>query len=66
MRKLWSFIAILAVFGMLIIALPQLPSISFTRADGLFSVFWLVLAGCVMAGQSQELRRKRKKRSAKL
>ena len=66
LRKVWSFVAILAVLGMLFIALPHLPSMSFTTWDGVFSVAWLGLAGCVIAGQSLELRRKRKRPAAKL
>lgn len=64
-RKVWSFVGALSVLGLVFVALPQLPALSLTRWDGVFSLAWLLLASCVLVGHSRELFRvrPRKKRN---
>lgn len=64
MRRFWSFMAILTVLGLVFIALPQLPYLSFTKMDGVFSILWLFMAGCAILGHAGELRKRPKKRTA--
>jgi len=65
-KKLGSLVAVLAVLGMFYFALPRLSPANLHTGEGLFSLAWLVLAGCVLIGHGLELRkiRGRKKKMA--
>lgn len=61
-RKIWAFVGTLSVFGLVFIALPQLPTLSLSRWDGLFSVAWLLLASLIFMGHGTELLKTRPKK----
>jgi hypothetical protein len=55
-KKAWSLAAVAVLAGMVLYAVPRLPEIHFTGWEGLFSIAWLGLAGCVAAGHIRQLR----------
>lgn len=64
MKKAWSTVALVVLIGMLLYAFPKLPEISLTGWDGLFSVAWLGLAGCVAVAHVRRLKMPKRQKYA--